>query len=181
MSWMDALGGLVNQMGGGQEDHEKAERGFDEISNMLPSGALADGLAAAFRSDRTPPFPEMAGDLFGNSGGGTRASMLNSLLATAGPALLAKLTAGGGLSSLTNVLGGMFGGHGSTPQVTEAQAAQVSPEDVKDLAKHAEKHDPSIVDRLSEIYAEHPTLIKTLGGAALAIALTKIHDAQTNR
>jgi len=177
---MDALGGLVSQMGGGEDDHQKAEKGFDDIAGMLPSGALADGLSAAFRSDQTPPFSDMLGQLFGNSGGGQRASMLNSLLATAGPLLLAKLTSGGGLSSLTNVLGGAFS-HGSTPQLTEAQAAQVSPEDVTVLAKNAEKHDPSIIDRMSEIYAEHPTLIKTLGGAALAIALTKIHDAQTNR
>jgi len=180
MSWMDTLGGLVAQFGGGQ-GNQNAEKGFEEIAHMLPSGALADGLSAAFRSDQTAPFPEMAGQLFGNSGSGQKASMLNSLLATAGPLLLAKLTSGGGLSSLTSVLGGAIGGQGSTPQVTEEQASQVSPEDVQDLAKHAEKHDPSIVDRLSEIYAQHPTLIKTLGGAAIAIALSKIHDSQLNR
>jgi hypothetical protein len=178
MSWMDTLGGLVGQFGGGQ-GNQSAEQGFEQIAHMLPPGALADGLSAAFRSDQTPPFSQMAGELFGNSGDGQKASMLNELLATAGPMLLAKLTSGGGLSSLSSVLGGALGG--SAPQVSAAQAAQVSPEDVQELAKHAEKHDPSIVDKLSEIYSAHPTLIKTLGGAALAIALTKIHDAQTGR
>ncbi len=181
MSWMDTLGGLVGQFGGGQ-GNQNAEQGFEQIAHMLPPGALADGLSAAFKSDQTPPFSQMAGDLFGNSGNGQKASVLNELLATAGPMLLAKLAAGGGLSSLSSVLGGALGGgQTAAPQVTEAQAAQVSPEDVQELAKHTEKHDPSIVDKLSEIYSAHPTLIKTLGGAALAIALTKIHDAQTGR
>ena len=56
-------------------------------------------------------------------------------------------------------------------EVTAEQASKVSPEIVKQLAEHAEKTDPSIVDRLSQIYSEHPGLIKTLGGAALTIAL----------
>ncbi|MEO8028352.1 MAG: hypothetical protein ABI823_17855, partial [Bryobacteraceae bacterium] len=77
MSWMEALGGLVGQLGG-QQNHDGAEEGFDNIAHMLPQGALADGLSAAFRSDQTAPFSEMAARLFGNSGSGQQASMLNT-------------------------------------------------------------------------------------------------------
>ncbi len=179
MGWLGALGGIMEQLGA-DKSHANAEQGFDQISGMLPQGALADGLAAAFRSDQTPPFAQMAAQLFGNSGGGQQAGILNTLLATAGPMVLSKLMAGGGLSSLTSILGGAMGGGGPVPRLTEEQAAQISPEDVQELAQHAEKHDPSIVDQLSSIYAEHPALIKTLGSAALAIAMAKIHQSQPN-
>jgi hypothetical protein len=36
--------------------------------------------------------------------------------------------------------------------------------------------DPSILDRVSAVYAEHPVLIKGLGAAALTIAMKKIAE-----
>ena len=41
-------------------------------------------------------------------------------------------------------------------------------------AKEAEKRDPSVVDRVSDVFAEQPQLLKILGGAALAIALGRM-------
>ncbi len=45
-------------------------------------------------------------------------------------------------------------------------------------ATQAEKKDPSIIDHVSNFYAEHPTLVKTLGAAALGIALSQIAKRQ---
>jgi hypothetical protein len=45
---------------------------------------------------------------------------------------------------------------------------------VQALAQHAEKHDPSVIDKLSAVYAQHPTLIKGIGAAGLAFAMSKI-------
>ncbi len=42
------------------------------------------------------------------------------------------------------------------------------------MAAHAEQHDPGIVDRVGGYYAEHPKLFKTLGSAALAVALAGV-------
>ena len=42
------------------------------------------------------------------------------------------------------------------------------------IATHAEQHSPGIIDKLSGFYAQHPGLIKTLGSAALSIALAKM-------
>ena len=42
------------------------------------------------------------------------------------------------------------------------------------IASHAEQHNPGIIDSLSSFYAEHPGLVKTLGSAALTIALAKM-------
>jgi hypothetical protein len=90
-------------------------------------------------------------------------------LSSVGPGALAQLAGGGALASL---LGG-----GAT-QVTPEQAQNISPELVQQLANHAEKADPSIVDKASAFYAQHTTLVKTLGGAALSIALAKVAERQ---
>ena len=58
--------------------------------------------------------------------------------------------------------------------ITPEQAAQLTPEQVQQMADHAQQNNPSIVDHMSDFYAQHSGLIKTLGGAALAIALAKI-------
>jgi hypothetical protein len=42
---------------------------------------------------------------------------------------------------------------------------------VQELAAKAEQQNPGIVERMGDFYAEHPTLVKAIGGAALAIAL----------
>ena len=62
--------------------------------------------------------------------------------------------------------------------LTASQAQQIPPVVVQQLADHAEKANPSIVDSLSNFYAQHATLVKTLGGGALTIALAKIAERQ---
>jgi hypothetical protein len=171
MDWMNMIGGMLNQYAGGQTQVPagQVEQHYDQAAQSVPTSVLAQGLAAAMRSDQTPAFGQLAGQLFGNSGSSQQASMLNSLLATAGPALLSRAMSGGSLPGLASILGG------SAPrQLSPDEAAQVPPEEVQNLANHVQNHDPSIVDRVSEIYAQHPQVVKTLGSAALAIALGKI-------
>jgi hypothetical protein len=60
--------------------------------------------------------------------------------------------------------------------LTPDQASQITPEQVQILANHAEQTNPGIIDQMSSFYAEHPTLVKTVGSAALAIALAKIAE-----
>jgi hypothetical protein len=35
---------------------------------------------------------------------------------------------------------------------------------------------PGIIDQLSQFYAEHPTLVRTVGSAALSIALAQMAE-----
>lgn len=168
MSWMDAIGGILSQMGGAQPSPEQAESQFGQIAQGLPTDLLAGGLADAFRSSDTPPFAQMAAQLFGASGGAQKAGMLNTILAAAGPAILSGAAGG--------ILGQFLGG--GKREITAEEAEQIPPEVVQQMAEHAEKHDPSIVDQLGGFYAEHPTLVKTLGGAVLAVALAKLSQRQ---
>jgi hypothetical protein len=142
---------------------------FDQVAQAAPQSSIADGLAAAFRSEQTPAFGQMLSSLFGQSGGEQKAGILNQLLASIGPGALANVPGAGALA-------GLLGG-GTT--VTPQQAQQVSPEVVQQLAAHAEKADPSIIEKASAFYAQHPTLVKTLGGAALSIALAKVAQRQS--
>jgi hypothetical protein len=124
--------------------------------------SLAGGLAQAFRSDQTPPFPQMLSTLFSNSDGQQRAGLLNQLLASAGPGLLASA-----LPALSGILKG-----GS--QITPEQAQQVPTESIQHLAEHAEKSNPSIVDQVSGFYSEHPKVVQALGAGALAMIMSHI-------
>ncbi len=169
MSLFDEIGGLVQQYASGQtpaagsvSDH------FDQMSQAAPPSSMAAGLAAALGNGGSGEFAQMASQLFSNSGGAQQAGMLNSLLSTAGPEVLQQFlgaNAGSGLASLLS---------GGQTQVTPEQAAAIPPEEVQALAQHVHSNDPSVVDRVSEIYAEHPTLIKSLGAAAMGIAMREI-------
>jgi len=162
---MDQLGGMLQQYANAGQATHTTEDDFDRASQIAPRDAISGGLSEAFRSQQTPPFPNMLGQMFGNSNGMQRANLLNTLLSVAGPALLSNvLQRGGGMGNLAGML---QGGH-----VTPQQAEQVPPQAVEELAREAEQRDPSVVDRVSDFYAEHPTLIKTLGAAALAVAMS---------
>jgi hypothetical protein len=169
MGLLDQLSGVLQNYTSGsnsEQPHADVHEHFDQVAQAAPQGLIGQGLAAAFRSDQTPAFSNMLGSLFNQSNGEQKAGMLNQLLASAGPGALAAL-GGGGLASFLQ---------GGAKQITPEQAAQVSPEAVQQLAAHAEKQDPSIIDKAGEFYAAHPTLIKTLGGVVLSVALSKVAE-----
>lgn len=176
MNWMDQLGGILQQYSGADAASvpNQVHDDFDQFTRAAPTSAVADGLAAAFRSEQTPPFPQMLAQLFGQSDGRQRAGILNTLIAALGPALISQVLArrGGAASGLAGLLGG------GRQEVPPEVAGQIPPEAVAEIAQHAEQRDPSIIDTISNVYAEHPQLVKTLGAAALTVALSKIASAQ---
>ena len=91
---------------------------------------------------------------------------MNQILSSLGPGALSSLGAG--------ALGGLAGALGGGTQITPQQASQLSPQQVQDIANHAEQANPSIFDKLGNFYAQHPQLVKTLGSAAMTIALAKM-------
>lgn len=56
-------------------------------------------------------------------------------------------------------------------QMSPQQAQQVSPGQVQQMAEHAQNTNPGIVDEVSRFYAQHPDVVKAMGGLALSIAL----------
>jgi hypothetical protein len=164
------LGGLLQQYlggGAGQPPSDAADH-FHQVAQSAPPEVVSQGLAAAFRSDQTPPFGQMVGQLFAQATPDQQAGMLKQLLGSLSPAALSALAGGG-------ALGAIAGSSGATPAaVSPQQAAQFTPAQVEQIAAHAEQQNPSVIDSMSNFYAQHSTLVKTLGGAALTIALAKI-------
>ena len=140
---------------------------FDEVARGVPRDVLGSGIAQAFRSEQTPDFGSMIGNLFGGSNPQQRAGLLGQLIGAVGPAVLSSIAGG--------ALGRMFQGGGPSgarqPQVTPDDVVDMTPDQVREVATAAEKSDPGIMDRIGAYYAEHPEVVKVLGGTALAIAL----------
>ena len=155
----------ITGAGGNPADH------FDRVAEQASPDELGRGLAAAMRSDETPPFGSMIGQMFGQSSPTQQAGVLNQILGSLGPAALSGLAGG----ALGRILGP------GTTQVTPEQASQLSPTQVTEIAAHAEQAQPGIVDQVSQFYAQHSGLIKTLGGAVLVATLAKMKDHATGR
>ena len=160
---MGLLDILQQAIGGDANAH------VDQVTQHASTDQIGAGLAAAMRSNQTPPFGDTVGQLFGQSSSTQQAGVLNQILATLGPAAASAL-AGGVLGRLLQP--------GQT-QVTPEQASQLSPAQVTEIAAHAEEQHAGVIDEVSRFYAQHSGLIKTLGGAALAIALAKMKENAT--
>ncbi len=166
------LGSILSQFTGGGTAPD-VHGSYQSVAENAPPDLVSRGLSAMFNSSSTPPFGQMAGQLFGNAAPGQQAGMLGQLLSGMGPSSLAGGVGGGALGGL---LGRMMQGGGGAATITPAEASQVTPDQVSQIAAHAEQHSPGIVDRMSDFYAQHPTLVKSLGGAALTIAMAKMAE-----
>ena len=162
------IGSLLQQYLGGSPNANAARAldDFDQVASNAPRAAVAQGVTEALRSEQTPPFPQMVGQMFGNSDANQRAGMLNQLLGGLGPGLLSSVAGG--------VLGNLFRGNDAPAAITPEQAAKMTPEQVEQIAADAEKENPGIVERMGDFYADNPTLVKAIGGAALAIVLGRV-------
>lgn len=77
----------------------------------------------------------------------------------------------GALAALTQGAGGAASQLGRGTVMSPQNAAQLSPEQVREIAQRAEQHNPSVVDQMSDFYAQHSGLVTTLGSAALTQSL----------
>ena len=143
---------------------------FHHVSREAPPEAVGEGLEAAFRSEATPPFEQMVGHLFEKSDPQQRAGLLNEILGAFGGM-------GGGLAG--NVLGGALRNAVRGDHVSADDAWHVPASDVEAAAAEAARRDPSIIERVSRFYAQHPQLVQTLGTAALSIAMSRMAQRRT--
>ena len=156
-----ALSDILRDAGGDNVDAH-----FDRVAQAASPADLGAGLADAMRSDQTPPFGDMVGQLFGRSSSTQQAGLLNQILSGVGPSIAAAL--GGG------VLGRIL--NPGQQQVTPEQASRVTPGEVTEIAKHAEQQRPEIIDQVGRFYAQHSDLVKTLGGVALTAVLASMRS-----
>ncbi|MGI8437550.1 MAG: hypothetical protein ACR2NX_11705 [Chthoniobacterales bacterium] len=166
MSWMDQISNVLQnyaQSSGAPADEGQVDQHYNQVAQAAPASDMAGGIASVFKSNQTPPFGQLVSQLFGNSNNDQRASLLNTLLSSgAGAGILAQLAKTAGINLPT----------GANPTISPEDAGRISPEAVQEAAAQAEQHDPSIVDRVSDMYAQHPMLFKTLGALAMSMAMS---------
>ena len=136
---------------------------FSHVVDSTDAASLSPGIAEALRSGETPPFAQMVSQLFANASPDQKASMLNALLGSASPELQATLRS-------------LIPGAATTATISRTHAENVSPDVVTTLAEKVEQHNPGVIDRMGAFYAQHPTLVKTLGSAAMMIAMRKLAE-----
>ena len=164
MGLMDVLGRYAQSHG---SPPPQVMSDFDQVAQEAPHEMLSAGLTDAFRSDATPPFEQMVGQLFGRSDPNQRAGVLNEILGSLGGG-----AAGGALSG--GVLGGLLRHTAAGRRIGPDEAREVQPDEVETAAREAARTDPGIVERLSRFYAQHPQLVQTLGQAAIGIAMSSM-------
>jgi hypothetical protein len=174
MDWLNQVTDILDKYGSENSRNAPAsvDADFDRFARHAPPAAMSDGLAEAFRSQQTPPFASMLSQLFGRSPTMQKTNVLNTLIATLGPALVSQLLTKHGANRAAQELQ-------SNKTISPDIAEQIPSNSIEAVAAEAEKKDPSVVDRISKFYADQPALIKTLGGLALTVAMAKIAQRQT--
>lgn len=155
----NAIEGLLQQLSnqGNAPVAPEAREQFHQVVHSTPPEVLSQGLNEAFNSDQTPPFAQMVGHLFGHADDQQKAGIVSTLLGSLG---------GGTHPALAQA------GINATPE----QATQLSTDQVQQIASQAQQVNPGIVGQMSNFYAQHPTLVKSLGAAAMAIVLGRMHS-----
>jgi hypothetical protein len=162
MAVLDDVKELLRQYGGGGTPTGDAAAHFQQVAESVDSGTLANGIAAAMRSDETPPFAQLVSQLFASGSGTQKSAMLDTLLSAVPPELRAQLST-------------LIPGLGTPATGTAATTAEgISPDTIQKLAAHVEQRNAGIVDRMSTLYAQHPALVRTLGSTAMMIAMRAI-------
>ena len=139
---------------------------FDSVAREAPEDDIGDGLEEAFRSEATPPFEQMVGQLFDRSGPEERAGLLNEILGSLGGGT------GGALAS--GALGGLLRNAGRGSQISPGDTRTIPVSEVESATAQAARENPGLISKLSRFYARHPQLVHNLGNAALAIAMGRM-------
>ncbi|MES2298778.1 MAG: hypothetical protein V4582_17165 [Pseudomonadota bacterium] len=164
------LGSILQHYLGGDAstDQQRIAEDFDQVVDKVPQESLAHGVSAALRSPQAPPFPQVVAQLFEQGSAEQRVGMLSQLVGTTSPSVLSLITGG--------TLGAPTAGNGAGTVVTPEQVAQLTSAQVAQIAAHAQERNAGVVDAMGAFYAQHPDLLKSIGGVALAYALGKIAE-----
>ena len=141
------LGGLLQQyLGGGGASPGNARITSARWRRRAPE-LVGQGMAAAFRSNQTPPFGQMVAQLFLQANPQQQAGMLTQLLSSLSPAAVAALTNSG-------VLPGVLGqGAGSIRRRSRLSRRARSRLPKCRRSRRMRSTHPGIVDQLSQFYA----------------------------
>jgi hypothetical protein len=154
MSFLDTIGGLLNQYqaGSGAASREEAQQHYDQITQHVPPDVLASTIGPAISSLPTGEVEERVQRSAQQMTPQQRGSLLEQLLAGLG--------GGGSVGSILNQIG-------VSPSVAQNPQA-ASPQDVGKVAAYTKENRPDLFHQAMSFYAQHPTLVKVMGTMAIA-------------
>jgi hypothetical protein len=166
MGLLDDVKNAVSQYASGSGSSEGVTAQFHQLVGSADPGVLSRGISAALSSDQTPPFAQTVSQLFTSGSADQKAGMLNTLLGAATPDMRAKLAA-------------LIPGAATGGPITGTQASSLSSDVVESVAQQMQQHNPGVIDKMGSFYSQHPALVKTLGTAAMMVAMRKIAEHNT--
>lgn len=161
MSFFNSIGGLLNQYigGSGAASTEEAHEHYDQVTSAVPAGILGSAIGPALQSLALGEVQQHIFNSASQMSSEQRGGLVQSLL-------------GGFVSSGTNV-SSLLAQLGINPSVAD-NPESASPEEVAALAAHAHQNNPDVFHRAMAFYAEHPTLVKAMGAAAVSAIIYEI-------
>ena len=152
MSLLDQLGGVLNNVMGGNLSEQQTQDHYDQIANSVPQNQLGAAIGPALASLGSGEIQQRVSNSAAQMDSQQRGNMVQTLL--------------GGLGNAGN-LGGLLSQLGISPSVqNDPQTA--TPDDLGKLAAHAQTNNPGVFHEAMSFYSAHPTLVKALGTAAIA-------------
>jgi len=153
MSFFDQIGSILNQYQScATPTREEAHAHYDEIAKAVPPDVLAQTIGPALESMDTAHLKEKIAQTAAQMTPEQRSAFLQEILAG--------LAGSGGAAAALNRAG-------ASPTLAQNPSA-ATPQDVANVATYAKENQPEIFRRATEFYAQHPTLVKTLGVVAIA-------------
>lgn len=140
---------------------------FVKVADVVPRQPLAESLADALRSNQTPALGSVAVNMFEHLSNHDKKLLLDTLVT---PIPVGSLL---GLLHRCRISDQMSAAM-ADGELSSNEAATIEPDVVRLIAACAEQHDNRILERVSEILAERPSLAKDLGPGALAVALESL-------
>jgi hypothetical protein len=161
MSFFDSIGGLLNQYIGGNAaaSTEEAHQHYDQVTSAVPSGVLGSAIGPALSSLAVEEIQQHIFNSASQMSPAQRGGFVQSIMG-------GLASSGGNVSSILSQLG-------ISPSVAD-NPQDASPEDVAALAAHTQQNSPDVFHRAMEFYAEHPTLVKAMGAAAVSAIIYEI-------
>jgi hypothetical protein len=158
---MDAISNIAKMYasGGGATSHEEAGEHYSQVAGAVPSSVLGSVMGPALASLGTEELTQKIFDSAGQMSPEQRGSLVQSLLGG--------LSASGtDTSSLLKDLG--------VAQGVASDPASATPEDVAQLAAHANENNPDVFHSAMSFFGEHPALVKTFGAVAIGAIIKRL-------
>lgn len=153
MALLDQLGGVLQNMLGGNLSDEETNAHFNQVAQMVPPSQLGAAVGPAMSGLDDQEVQQRVTNSANQMSPQQKGGIVGSLLGALG-------SSGGGIGSILGKLG-IDQGVASNPQSASA-------EDIGKLAAHAKATDTGVFQKAMSFYSEHPTLVKALGTVVVA-------------